>query len=186
MRSRRILYGQGGIIMMHMRSWSDCDTPVRTLLQSLDNMDGRGWEVWGWVANGYQGLALGLSIRGMYEWEGLGGLGPGCKWLAGFVWEGLGCVGFVYKIKATSSNQQCQWWWPSAWSLVCGTEWNGFKSCCTLSPFFPVEFFLSFGSLHLRRNRYGCSIFFVHSLYMHMLSGVWKSKDRDLESGYIL
>ena len=32
----------------------------------------------------------------------------------------------------------------------------------------------------------GAAFFFVHSLYMHMLSGVWKSKDRDLESGYIL
>ena len=121
----------------------------------------------------------------MYGWEGLGGLGPGCKWLAGFVWEGLGCVGFVYKIKATSSNQQCQWWWPSAWALVCGTEWNGFKSCCSYTfTFFSLSnFFSKFWQLAFASQQVWVQHFFVHSLYM--LSGVWKSKVRDLESGYV-
>ena len=32
-------------------------------------------------------------ITGWYGWEGLGGQGMGCKWLAGLVWEGLGGQG---------------------------------------------------------------------------------------------
>ena len=33
------------------------------------------------------------AIAGRYGWEGLGGQGMGCKWLAGLVWEGLGGLG---------------------------------------------------------------------------------------------
>ena len=47
-----------------------------------------------------------MGCKGLV-WEGLGGLGMGCEWLAGLVWEGLDCVGFVYKIieiMAASSN----------------------------------------------------------------------------------
>ena len=39
-------------VMTQKRSRSDRDTPVRTPARSLDDMDGRGWEVRGWVANG--------------------------------------------------------------------------------------------------------------------------------------
>ena len=33
------------------------------------------------------------AIAGRYGWEGLGGQGMGCEWLAGLVWEGLGGLG---------------------------------------------------------------------------------------------
>ena len=32
-------------------------------------------------------------IAGRYGWEGLGGQGLDCEWLAGLVWEGLGGLG---------------------------------------------------------------------------------------------
>ena len=76
---------------------------VRTPPRSLDDMDGRGWEVRdglrmvsrvsvegaGRSGDGLQGLVSRVcdGIRGL---EGLGGLGLGCEWLAGLVWEGLG------------------------------------------------------------------------------------------------
>ena len=40
------------LVTTQMRSRPVRDTPVRTPPRSLDDMDGRGWEVWGWVANG--------------------------------------------------------------------------------------------------------------------------------------
>ena len=40
-------------------------------------------------------------IAGRYGWEGLGGQGLGCEWLAGLVWEGLGGLGSI-KILANS------------------------------------------------------------------------------------
>ena len=46
---------------------------VRTPPRSLDDMDGKGWEVREWVA-----MVSRVSV------EGLGGLGMGCEWLAGF------------------------------------------------------------------------------------------------------
>ena len=33
------------------------------------------------------------AIAGRYGWEGLGGQGMSCEWLAGLVWEGLGGLG---------------------------------------------------------------------------------------------
>ena len=42
--------------------------------------------------------------------------------------------------------------WHSAWALVHGTEWSGFKFSYT--PFSSLSFFLSiYGSLYLQRNR---------------------------------
>ena len=40
------------LVTMQMRSRPDRDAPVHMPPQSLDDMDGRGWEVRGWVANG--------------------------------------------------------------------------------------------------------------------------------------
>ena len=54
-----------------------------------------------------------LSICGLYGWEGLGGLGPGCEWLAGLVWEGWEVMGWVVLINialinsAPSTNNEC-------------------------------------------------------------------------------
>ena len=48
-------YHNKGVIeleLLVMRSRPIRDMPVRTPPRSLDGMDGRGWEVWGWVANG--------------------------------------------------------------------------------------------------------------------------------------
>ena len=96
--------------------------------------------------------AYAVVIAGLYGWEGLEGLGLGCKWLAGLVWEGLedqglGCVGFVYKIvkitAASSINGGGQVLW-----LMC-VEQRVQILVYTLT-FFPVKFFLSFGSSHLR------------------------------------
>ena len=40
------------IITTQMRFQPDCDMPVHMATRSLDNTDGRGWEVRGLVANG--------------------------------------------------------------------------------------------------------------------------------------
>ena len=50
---------------------------------------------YGWEGLGGQGM--GCEWLAGLVWEELGGLGLGCEWLAGLVWEGLGYVGFVYK-----------------------------------------------------------------------------------------
>ena len=39
----------GFLYFMQMRSRPGCDTPVHTPPRSLDDIDGRGWEVRGWV-----------------------------------------------------------------------------------------------------------------------------------------
>ena len=60
-----------------MRSRPVCDTLVRTPPRSLDDMDGRGWE-------GLGGQGMGCEWLAGLVWEGLGGLGMGCEWLSGF------------------------------------------------------------------------------------------------------
>ena len=40
-------------VTTQMRSRPVCDTPVCTPPRSLDDMDGRGWEVREWIANGW-------------------------------------------------------------------------------------------------------------------------------------
>ena len=47
-----------------------------------------------------------ITIAGRYRWEGLGGQGMGCEWLAGLVWEGLGGLGL-----------DCEW--------LAGLVWEG-------------------------------------------------------------
>ena len=81
------------------------------------------------------------AITGRYGWEGLGGLGLGCEWLAGLVWEGLDCVGFVVEITAASSNNGC----GRVLGLVCmGRNRVGSNLAIHFDFFhffFPVEFF---------------------------------------------
>ena len=86
------------------------------------------------------------AIAGRYGWEGLGGQGMDCEWLAGLVWEGLeglgmGCewlAGLVSRVcvyvdwRGSEVGLGCEWlaglvweqqrWWPSAWALMYGTE----------------------------------------------------------------
>ena len=53
-----------------------------------------------------------------YGWEGLGGLGMGCQWLAGLVYD-------RGKIMTGSSDNSGS---VVVGALVCGTECSGFKS----------------------------------------------------------
>ena len=120
----------------------------------------RGWEVWGWVVNGQQGL---VSRIYLYV-DCTDGLGLGCEQLAGLAWEGPDCVGFVYKIveiMAASSNGGG----GRVLGLLC-VEWNRVDS--NLAVHFHFFFSLSNFLLslavcicirsHLCRNRPGLQL----------------------------
>ena len=81
-------------VTTQMRSQPVRDTPVCTPPRSLD--DNYGWE-------GLGGQGMGCEWLAGLVWEGLGGLGMGCEWLAGLVsrvcvyvdWKGWEVWGWV-------------------------------------------------------------------------------------------
>ena len=77
----------------------------------------------------------GFSIRGLYRWEGLGGLGMGCEWLAGL----LDCVAILNEIAPTMAVVEC----------LGSCVWNRMEWVQIL--LYTLTFsLLSFGSPHLR------------------------------------
>ena len=56
------------------------------------------------------------TIAGRYGWEGLGGQGMGCEWLAGLVWEGLGNLGM-----------DCEWLAGLVSRVCVYVDWRGWE-----------------------------------------------------------
>ena len=81
------------------------------------------------------------AIAGRYGWEGLGGQGMGCEWLAGLVWEGLGCVGFVYKIVEITAGSSNNGGGRVVGLLCMGRNRAGSNLTVHFNFFFPVDFF---------------------------------------------
>ena len=64
------------------------------------------------------------AIAGRYGWEGLGGQGLGCEWLAGLVWEGLGGLGMGCEWVAGLVSRVCVYVEWRGWeALGLGREW---------------------------------------------------------------
>ena len=55
-------------------------------------------------------------IAGRYGWEGLGGQGMGCEWLAELVWEGLGGLGMG-----------CEWLAGLVSRVCVYVDWRGWE-----------------------------------------------------------
>ena len=53
------------------------------------------------------------AIAGRYGWEGLGGQGMDCEWLAGLVWEGLGGLGMGCEWLAGLVSRVCVYTWTA-------------------------------------------------------------------------
>ena len=111
------------------------------------------WEGLGGLGMGCEWLAGLVSRVCVYVLEGLGGLGLGCEWLAGLVWEGLGYIGFIYKIveiTAASSNNGG----GRVLGLLCMGRNRAAGSNVAVHfnffLFFPCRIFLSVYRSHLR------------------------------------